>query len=1153
LSGQLSLTTLVPERAVSNISVLHSGEEIRQWTESNARPGDALRIATFQTGAPALWWVLRLAGRLRSGVQILSDQEGADWLLAERLQAELAQPFEWRLYPAGEAALPRPTRLFHPKIVLIGNHSTVVGSANLTGSALNLTFQSPNIELALGLTGAGLAETVTQVAATFDEWWRDSVPMVRCVQDQLREEDVNQDDINFVVFSERTAWGIGHVHRVFLGGILGGTDRFVALSDVLRDVYCSDPDFRRVDEAVVGAGPVEFRPPGQTLGGADIVTLRNKSTAHFRRLCSYWLQDENRQGEIDSTPVLALRHQASLVEFLLRPTTPRRMLIADEVGLGKTVEMGLLLQRLFDQQPNLRVLYITPGGLVINVANEFRRMGLPHFTVYGNWEARRLFSGDARIGKEWELERQDPFVIASIHRLGRRQNAQDALQNTMWDVLIVDECHRLRAYNEGEQMSVQEWFRLIEMITQKHVHESGRIYFLSGTPHQGNTSVFLNLAGLLQKLPRQAPMPQKREALRGKVVYRIKEDIRDWQGNPLFPKRDVRAPLRAALPLGYNDLLREIRDHFAWVLQQGASQAIGFVQSQALQYAASSPRAGFAYLFRRYLRYFGDTSRRQEEVLDWAGRLVPYRGANLTAAQLLARLQEELRLPPDESDDGDDGQLNDDTGPEVAARVKEQEELRLTRLLNRYADLLNSPEATAKSEKLLDLLEGAGEPFVIFAQSVDTVYEIKRVLEAASVPTRILVGGQEDSRGEVIRWFNEPGPTGLRALVSSAAGGEGINLQVARRLVHFDLPWNPMVLEQRIGRVHRVGSVDTILVDTILLDGSREADIYVALLARLTTIVRQLGGDPVKQEERARRILSGIPLEKLRELYTSDRDDIDNAIGEAVTAGWDALREVDTQLSEMRREWDDERGLARMEHLEQLLLDAGVIQPSGKELSWAKVEWDADTEALQSTLHYTPLYSLRDGTRSAVASTEDDALLVFDRGAAAYRGLPRNRTGGINHPLIARGIHSLRIPAEATGYGGLTLGVGAAPAEVWANWGINDDFAVLLTYLIGQLDADCEHVASRRLIYVLASPRCGLRRLVGSKDDRAAIQQVLWDNLAQGDGQLGRVLAPQELEVVRTLEEQARIELLPQTVDDAGRPTGAVWPIAATVLFPEAQ
>ena len=105
---------------------------------------------------------------------------------------------------------------------------------------------------------------------------------------------------------------------------------------------------------------------------------------HFWRLAAYWLQAENRQGQLDSLPVLQLRHQTSLVEYLSHPDAPREVLIADEVGLGKTVELGLLLARLRAANAKLRILYVTLGGLVTNVVDEFKNMGLTDSWVFAN-------------------------------------------------------------------------------------------------------------------------------------------------------------------------------------------------------------------------------------------------------------------------------------------------------------------------------------------------------------------------------------------------------------------------------------------------------------------------------------------------------------------------------------------------------------------------------------------------------------------------------------------------------------------------------------------------------------------------------------------------------------------------------------------------
>jgi superfamily II DNA/RNA helicase len=156
----------------------------------------------------------------------------------------------------------------------------------------------------------------------------------------------------------------------------------------------------------------------------------------------------------------------------------------------------------------------------------------------------------------------------------------------------------------------------------------------------------------------------------------------------------------------------------------------------------------------------------------------------------------------------------------------------------------------AKFRLLKRLLDEADEPFVVFAQSVDTVYEIKRFLGDFFIPCSIIVGGQDPAeRRREKECFFEPGRIGRRALVSSSAGGEGINLQIARRLIHFDLPWNPMVLEQRIGRIHRIGTIDTVIVHTILLEGSREADIY--------SIASTESSEPWRKIQRIERRTSG--------------------------------------------------------------------------------------------------------------------------------------------------------------------------------------------------------------------------------------------------------------------------------------------------------
>ena len=710
--------------------------------------------------------------------------------------------------------------------------------------------------------------------------------------------------------------------------------------------------------------------------------LRGSIEAVRARLEAYWLRAENRHGQLDNDPVRPLRHQEVLVEFLHRDPAARRLLVADEVGLGKTIEMALLLRRLFREDPDLRVAYVTRGGLVSNVVDEFVRLGFTNFYLYANAEIK----GDAAsafVTMPSLLPAGKRFVV-SIHKLGHGKNADKQwaiLGDTRFDMVIVDECHNLRAYASSDGPAEQKFFRVIRRLLEKHVTPEGRVYFLSGTPHQGNSEVFLNLGALLCGLDGKATAAERRTALNGKVVFRIKEEIVDWDDKPLFPRRDVQPVTSVSAPANYRELLDDIGHYFdaaAEAASSSSARGLAFVKSQALQFAASSPKAGFAYLLRRYVRYFLAADSRSK-VLGWVEQVVPYRDReDWTAKDILA----EWELPAAENDDDDDDALSDDVG----ALGADSERLRLRALLDRYSEVLREPAARAKFDAVARLVEQHDEPFVIFSQALDTVYDLRRRFIARGIDVELIVGGQSPGeRAAAIRRFREG--VGRRVLVSSAAGTEGLNLQVARRIVHFDLPWNPMVLEQRVGRVHRIGSVDTILIDTILLEGSRERDIYERLDLRLREIVKSLAESPEDQARLYRRILTGIEADELKRFFEGARDPDD--LGALVAASRESVRRVDEELGGARaRIAEADRGRATMDHLVRALLGRQVVVRGTERLTYTTVDYDAETQKLARRVMDVDTY--RGGAR----------VLVFDRSAAAMLQRTREETGGLGNGLV---------------------------------------------------------------------------------------------------------------------------------------------------------
>lgn len=706
----------------------------------------------------------------------------------------------------------------------------------------------------------------------------------------------------------------------------------------------------------------------------------------FQRLRALWLVAENRSGQIANDPVLPFRHQAALLQFLTDARSASRVLVADEVGLGKTVEAGLLIRHLIRQTPSTRILYLTLGGLVSNVLEEFQRLDLPRFYFFANVDEhvwRHLNALPAAA-----LTADTKLVVASLHKLcesNRWQEQHGFLGATRFDVVIVDECHTLRAYGSAAD-SPQVWFRNIRELLDEHLSANGRVLFLSATPHQGRRDVFLNLVALCVGSPLNASEEEKAQAARGRVVFRVKEHVRDWDDKRIFPPRDVRKPLLAQPPHNYQEILLGIGEHFDWIARtsDGAqARAVGFVKSQALQYAASSLRAGFAYLFRRLVRYYPEQTR-SPEVQQWASRLLPYRQRITNGKQLLDEWIREFKSDRQSTEEQIvEGELLEDTGPKGdAAEVP-----RLLELLEGYNELFDDPSAGAKFNTLFQLLEQTPEPIVVFSQAVDTVYELEQQLRARGVEVYRLTGDMPmEDRAPVIRSFCRS-TTPQRVLLSSAAGGVGINLQIARVAVHFDLPWNPMVLEQRVGRVHRIGSTRTILVETILLEGSREAEVFERITHRLQEIVRDLSSDPIEREALFRRILASLDPDSLREMFSGEIGL--EAVGAAVEAGRQAVDEADRYMRELAAHTSERHGRSTMARLTAFLRDAhSDFKKVGSKVYAVLTETDGGE--LRQDERDTDIYQFE----------SDEEQLVFDRTAASYLGLRRSQTGGIGNPQV---------------------------------------------------------------------------------------------------------------------------------------------------------
>lgn len=276
--------------------------------------------------------------------------------------------------------------------------------------------------------------------------------------------------------------------------------------------------------------------------------------------------------------------------------------------------------------------------------------------------------------------------------------------------------------------------------------------------------------------------------------------------------------------------------------------------------------------------------------------LRPYRGGSETEPllALLQRLQRQMNLS-DEDEDSEELSKGDEA-------FWRPEPVLLGRLLREGIELKASRADADKWDAMTRLLrDGGSEKVVLFCQPVETVEVVAREIERIfGERPAVVIGGQTDAErdAEVAAFRNR---RGRRFLVSSRAGSEGINLQVARRLVHLDVPWNPMDLEQRVGRVHRFGSRETILVDTIVVAGTRESDTYRIAREKLHRIVANLA--PGAFEALFSRVMSLVAPEELAAALSASPPwpqggDVGTRIADIVSAGYNPWSEFTARFAE---------------------------------------------------------------------------------------------------------------------------------------------------------------------------------------------------------------------------------------------------------------
>jgi len=521
--------------------------------------------------------------------------------------------------------------------------------------------------------------------------------------------------------------------------------------------------------------------------------------------------------------IIPLPHQ---IRALSRAVAGGRMryLLADEVGLGKTIEAGLILRELKLRGRIRRILIVAPKGIAVQWVAEMKNRFGEEFRllVPGEFGAYRRIDGNENLWKAYDqvivpmdsvkpMERRRGWTQAQIQAYNRERF--EDLVTASWDLVIVDEAHRL-----GGSTDQVARYRLGEGLTGAAPY----VLFLSATPHQGKTDAFFRLMNLLDEQQFPDENSVNRERVQPYVIRTEKRQAIDENGQPLFKPRTTRR-----IPIAWQTRHQTQRLLYAAVseyVQQGYNQAllekrnyIGFLMTLMQRLVTSSTAAIRTTLERRL--------------------------------EVLRSPEEQLSLFPmvDEADWGDlesEEELDVLVHARLSGLKNEQQEVEL---LLETARRCEQQGPDAKAEALLDWIykiqQEESSPdlkVLIFTEFVPTQEMLVNFLSQRGFSVTCLNGSMNmEERQQVQTQF-----AGLtQILISTEAGGEGLNLQFCHVVVNYDVPWNPMRLEQRIGRVDRIGQVHPVRALNFLLEDTIENRVQEVLEEKLKVIFDEFGVD----------------------------------------------------------------------------------------------------------------------------------------------------------------------------------------------------------------------------------------------------------------------------------------------------------------------
>jgi superfamily II DNA or RNA helicase len=560
-----------------------------------------------------------------------------------------------------------------------------------------------------------------------------------------------------------------------------------------------------------------------------------------QRIQLAWLFDP--YVAVTTSQVDPLPHQISAVYEQMLSRQPLRFLLADDPGAGKTIMAGLLIKELLIRGDLQRGLIVAPGSLTEQWQDELAdKFGLEfEILTRDQIEASRTAN---------PFEKQN-LLIVRMDQLSRNEDLQQRLLDAPeWDLVVVDEAHRMSGHYLGGEIKLTKRYRLGQLVARHCRH----FLLMTATPHNGKEEDFQIFLALIDGDRFEGRFREGVHKTDSSDLMRrmIKEDLLTFEGKPLFPeRRSYTAQYELSEPEAYlysrvTDYVREEMNRADRLAAEGEAKRrvnVGFALMTLQRRLASSPEAIFKSLTRRRERL---EARLREERLQLRGRLA-------------ASQAEQLDIDPDELEEETpqaereaiEQQLTDNatasrTIEELAAEIdqlKDLEKLAKQLLTSGQDAKWLQLDAILNDPLMLDQ-RGYRRKLVIFSEFKDTLsYLAQRIRQRLGrVEAVVEIHGsvtREERRKVVNSFMNDPE---VLVLIANDAAGEGVNLQRSHLMVNYDLPWNPNRLEQRFGRIHRIGQKEVCHLWNLVAKDTREGEVYLRLLDKLAAEQDSLGG-----------------------------------------------------------------------------------------------------------------------------------------------------------------------------------------------------------------------------------------------------------------------------------------------------------------------